>query len=791
MINSVLTEKIRADVLNKGMDMVGFAPVSRWEDCPFLLSPMAILPGCKTVIVTGIHITDTWTDLGGEPEPQDLGPGGWIDQNSFLDRTAFRVAKLLEQSGYKAITMASSNIWRYREFEGIPSIFAPDLSHIHAATAAGLAEIGWSGLAITPEFGPRVRFTSIVTDAELVPTPMYDGPKLCDLCMDCVRCCPTASLRKELQKPHEVKIGGKVYKYANKNMWRCAWAEHFNLDLNSESLKTLDKIGEKEIMEEIRIHGTKGHERGVCQKVCVPPHLRGDRILYHDGNTRYSMKRINKRYPDGMPLRKMRDDIMAKAVEMGVDIVRVKPIDINTSTGKQVVSEVPGVNTVIGFAINIPKEVKNIGKENSYVIPAYEHALHREIHDILIRMSRLIEDYGYQAAMYSGNMPPRKNIANELAEMAGVGKNGELFTTVEFGPDVILGAITTNAPLDPTLDLAEALPAQALKSPSPEVLKSELEVLARKNMVSLFGVASADVFEPIVADLKANIDESKLGYDIEDDNFRVDGKARYHGKWISKINNEEVRIKGPKEHLEGAKSVIVLGMNLPAELIANSGEEETKQIGTYGYHTYQTIFELRFAAVALAKFLNKMGYRTLIHENMLGIGSKTDTPRDYLPDTRCSSIEAVAAGLGEIGRSGSLLTNEYGAHQRKIVIITDAELPANKLYSGSRICTDCGNCETKCTMKAFKNETFKIHIGDKVINYPVIGRNRCDWAKRYSLNKFEGPELIGNQTHVEAPERFEITIEELAAGCEHKDPIMKHRTCILEPCLKHCPAGTK
>lgn len=788
MIDRIITEKIKDDVLNKGMDLVGFAPVSRWEDCPYLLSPQAILPGCKTVIVVGIHITDTWTDLGGEPEPQDLGPGGWIDQNSFLDRTAFRVAKLLEKSGYKAITMASSNIWRYRAFEGIPSLFAPDLSHIHAATAAGLAEIGWSGLAITPEFGPRVRFTSIVTDAELTPTPMYDGPKLCDLCMDCVKCCPTASLRKELLKPHEVKIGGKVFKYANKNMWRCAWAEHFNLDLKSENLQTLEKIGEKEIMDEIELHGTKGHERGVCQKVCIPPHLRGERVEYH-GNSRPTMSRINKKYPDSMPnLRKMRDDILAKAIAMGVEIVGVKPIDINTEAAKQVLNEVPGVKTVIGLAFSIPKEVKTIGNQNSYVIPAYEHALHREIHDILIRLSRIIEEYGYKAAMYSGSMPPRKNIANELAEMAGVGKNGELFTTCEFGADVITGAITTDAPLDATPD-TEVLEADIIKPSKPEMLKFELEALARENMVSLFGVAQADIFTQILTDLKANINEEELGYDIYDDAFIIDGKARFHGKWKSKIINEEVKIKGPKEYLPEAKSVIVMGMNMPAELIENSGEEKTKQIGTYGYHTYQTVFELRFAAVALAKYLNRRGFKTFIHENMLGIGSKTDTPRGYLPDARCGSIEAAAAGLGEIGRNGSLLTNEYGANQRQIVIITDAELPANKLYHGPRICTDCGNCETRCTMQAFKNETFNIRIGDRTVNYPVLGRNRCDWAKRYSLNKHEGPELIGNQTHVEAPDKFDITIEELAQACEQKDPIMKHRTCILEPCLKHCTAG--
>jgi hypothetical protein len=30
------------------------------------------------------------------------------------------------------------------------------------------------------------------------------------------------------------------------------------------------------------------------------------------------------------------------------------------------------------------------------------------------------------------------------------------------------------------------------------------------------------------------------------------------------------------------------------------------------------------------------------------------------------------------------------------------------------------------------------------------------------------------------------TIEDIAEGCTHKDQILKHRTVILESCLKYC-----
>ena len=808
MTDRIITQKIKAEVLNNGMDVVGFAPVERWKTAPFLLSPQAILPGAKTVVVTGIHITDTWTEMGGEPDPQSLGPGGWMDQNSFLDRIAYRVVRLLNDHGYKAIAIASSNIWRYREFEGIDSIFAPDLSHIHAAAAAGLAQIGWSGLAITPEYGPRVRFTSIVTDAELEATPMYDGPELCDLCMECVKACPSAALRKDFNgKPHEVIIEGKKFRYANKNMWRCAWAEHFMLPLTSKTLEK-DHIDETDILNELASTTFNAHERGVCQKVCIPPHLRTDKDSFGRPDKKISMNRVNRKYNDNMPtLKKMRDDIIAKAVNMGVDIVGVVPLQVDSKAGKAILKQAPGMKTVLAFAYQIPKESKERFAYNSYIYNSYQYALQSKTHQILLVIARYIEEQGYYAASYTGSIPEvginlkeviDKNeyghdphgskvnlLAYELAQMAGIGRIEDMFRTTEFGEDVCIGAVVTDAPLDEIKQDVNVIAKTPKVSLKPTALKSILEEKARQNLVSLFGVAQADIFDSIVEDLKKNINEEELGKGI------IDEDSRMHGKWRSKIIHEDVKIRRPKDYLPEAKSVIVLGMHFPGELIENSGLNETKQIGTYAYHNYQTIFELRYAAMELAIYLNKLGYKTIVTENMLGVGSKVDTPRHLLPDFRCGAIEAVTAGLGQLGRNGGLLTREFGAHQRQIVIITDAELPADKMDYGERICTDCGNCETKCPMNAYEKTFFSIQVGDSTIQYPHIERHRCDWAKRYSLHKDEGPALIGNKTHVEVPHEGEVTIEELAEACTMKDEVMKKRTVILEPCLRYCTAGSK
>ena len=308
----------------------------------------------------------------------------------------------------------------------------------------------------------------------------------------------------------------------------------------------------------------------------------------------------------------------------------------------------------------------------------------------------------------------------------------------------------------------------------------------KDNLISMMGVASVDIFDNIVEDLKVNTDVDKLG------EYVIDGaELTYHGPYEPVIKHEERLIKHPKDYIADAKSVIVLGMHLQSELIENSGLEKSKQIGTYGFHQYQTTLELCFAAEQVARKLSDMNYKVNICSDMLGVGSLVNTPRGELPDARCNAIEAVAAGLGEIGKSGALLTENYGPHQRCIVIVTDAELPTDQPRVDKKLCKVCNVCAEMCPMEAIDDNSFTVRVDDAMIQIPVIERHRCDWSKRYALCKDEGPELIGNITNVTPPEGRPVTIEDIAEASKEKDPIMKSRTCILETCLRNCPAGRK
>ena len=61
---------------------------------------------------------------------------------------------------------------------------------------AGMGELGRNGLLITPEFGPRVRISKILTDLPLIPdSPIEFGvTEFCDVCMKCADLCPSRSI---------------------------------------------------------------------------------------------------------------------------------------------------------------------------------------------------------------------------------------------------------------------------------------------------------------------------------------------------------------------------------------------------------------------------------------------------------------------------------------------------------------------------------------------------------------------------------------------------------------------
>lgn len=119
--------------------------------------------------------------------------------NARLDEMANRMAGKLQRLGYAALPIPASK--RLSDGAGqqrIRSFF----SHKIAAHLAGLGWIGRSCLLITPQAGPRVRWTSVLTDAPLQPTGSMQAPQ-CGDCRACVDICPVEAITGQLFDPAE------------------------------------------------------------------------------------------------------------------------------------------------------------------------------------------------------------------------------------------------------------------------------------------------------------------------------------------------------------------------------------------------------------------------------------------------------------------------------------------------------------------------------------------------------------------------------------------------------------
>ena len=105
--------------------------------------------------------------------------------NHRLDSLASQVSGVLQSQGYDALPIRAT---QRTDDERLCAEF----SHKLTAHLAGHGWIGKSCLLITPEAGPRVRWTTVLTDAPLVNTGELMNER-CGDCRQCVEICPVSA----------------------------------------------------------------------------------------------------------------------------------------------------------------------------------------------------------------------------------------------------------------------------------------------------------------------------------------------------------------------------------------------------------------------------------------------------------------------------------------------------------------------------------------------------------------------------------------------------------------------
>jgi len=267
--------------------------------------------------------------------------------------------------------------------------------------------------------------------------------------------------------------------------------------------------------------------------------------------------------------------------------------------------------------------------------------------------------------------------------------------------------------------------------------------------------------------------------------------ARDKGKrchpYEAEVRTEVVRTRVPEDHLKGAQSVIVVGLRLPKASVERTALPPADAVGPYTFAQYESVNLLRNMAYRAMRWLEDRGYRAALTFDLCGTGSVVGNPRGEQPDAFCNRFTAVAAGLGHLGKGGFVITPEFGPNVRFVAIVTDAPVEADPIRAEALQPADCGDCRKcldTCKTCAFQAEAV-VEVNGVAERFHVVDRNRCDWAKRYSLVAEEGPMQTGWEISVPVPE--EVTPEALAAGLRHHPEISKVRPCNFEACVLACP----
>ncbi len=211
---------VKRKALEFGADSVGIGSIDRWADAPLQMDPRQIMPECKSII--GMAFRVERGSLRGIEEGtyfsnySAMGYGGLT--YLYIPMTVINLTKAIEDQGYEAIPMGHQSDWRAIDGVGKlrknyskavePGRANPDVmvQLCIASYLAGLGEIGFSKMLLTPQFGPRQRVGIMITEMELEPDPIMAPGTLCNRCMACVRACPAGALSET--ETVKVKLGG-------------------------------------------------------------------------------------------------------------------------------------------------------------------------------------------------------------------------------------------------------------------------------------------------------------------------------------------------------------------------------------------------------------------------------------------------------------------------------------------------------------------------------------------------------------------------------------------------------
>jgi len=152
------TEQIKGKIKNLGADLVGVADTEPLKQ--LRLDPPDLIDSFQRALSIAL--------------------------SRILDQIAFHAANLLQRDGFNSIPIPASQVLDREHWYGA-------ITHKAVGRMAGLGWQGKSLLLVNPDYGPRIRLATVLTDAPLNP----DGP-IENRCGDCTACrdaCPVGAIK--------------------------------------------------------------------------------------------------------------------------------------------------------------------------------------------------------------------------------------------------------------------------------------------------------------------------------------------------------------------------------------------------------------------------------------------------------------------------------------------------------------------------------------------------------------------------------------------------------------------
>jgi len=176
-------EELRSIALNSGAPVFGVGRVDDLRE-NFEALPLDQTEGLINGISIGVRVSD----------PVLKGIINWPTRhylhhykmlNMLLDQTALKISLAIQTKGYNALPVPASQIVDWEKQTA-------HLSHKMIALRAGTGWIGRNNLLVHPEYGSKIRITTVLTDMPLKTDNPTD--KDCGDCKKCISICPVSAI---------------------------------------------------------------------------------------------------------------------------------------------------------------------------------------------------------------------------------------------------------------------------------------------------------------------------------------------------------------------------------------------------------------------------------------------------------------------------------------------------------------------------------------------------------------------------------------------------------------------